>query len=196
MTSLASIESLAVRLVSMLSPPAAAGAVPVAAGFAAAAVVGAGGCCSPASARSRSIRGSTSLPSTTRVGFSVTDSEPEPLSPARASLKSLAANLVCDTSMPPSKLNLLASSGGSAGTGCPDRLTNVAMKPVSDSAETDATPARLALGPSSLSVPLKVSLPPPASSATLAGRPLLPLAPTLRSILSGAPLTVARPSSP
>ena len=126
----------------------------------------------------------------------MTDSEPEPLSPASATLKSLAAILVCDTSMPPSKLNLLASSGGSAGTGWPARLSNVATKPVSESAETLAPPTRLALGPSSLSVPLKVSLPPPASSATLAGSPSAPLAPTLRSILSGAPLTVAPPSSP
>src|SRR5258707_10143590 len=98
--------------------------------------------------------------------------------------------------MPPSKENLLASSGGNAGAGWPARLTSVEMKMVSESAEMLAIPARLALGPSSLSVPLKLSLPPPASNATPAVWPLAPLAPTLRSILSGAPLTVAPPSSP
>ena len=135
------------------------------------------------------------MPSTASAGFSVTAIEPEPLSPASAILKSRAANWVCDSSMPPSKLNLLASSGGMAGAGWPARPTRVATKAVSDSADTLASPVALAFGPSSLSVPLKPSLPPPASSARLVGRPSPALAPTLRSILSGVPFTVALPTS-
>ena len=70
--------------------------------------------------------------------------------------------------MPPSNRNLPASSGGRTGSGWPLSRTRVPMKVVSESADTEATPATLAAGPSSLSVPLKVSLPPPASSATSA----------------------------
>ena len=98
-------------------------------------------------------------------------SEPEPLSWPSASLKSLAATAVCETSMPPSKLNLPASSGGSVGSGWPAILTRVSAKAIRLSAELDAMPTARAFGPSSLSVPLKESLPPPASSATSAAWP-------------------------
>ena len=156
---------------------------------------GAAGADRPASTRSRSIFGSASLPSIASAGFSVTVTEPEPLSPASASLKSCAAMRLCESSTPPSKLNVPASNGDSGGTGWPARLTRLATKPDSDSAEAVATPERLAFGPSSESLPLKPSLPPPASSASVVARPSLALAPTARSILSGAPLTVALPAS-
>ena len=139
--------------------------------------------------------GTLSLPSRASAGFKVTDSEPEPLSSPSAILKSLAATAVWETSMPPSNMNLPASSGGRGGSGWPVSLTRVAMKVVSCSAVIDATPATRAAGPSSLSVPLKPSLPPPACSVTSALCPVAPLRPRARSRLSGAPFTVAPPAS-
>ena len=139
--------------------------------------------------------GTFSLPSSASAGFQATDSEPEPLSSPSAILKSLAAKAVCETSMPPSNLNLPASNGGNTGSGWPPSLTRVAMNVVSCSAVTDAVPANRAAGPSSLSVPLKPSLPPPAWSVTSALCPAVPLAPRARSRLSGAPFAVALPTS-
>jgi hypothetical protein len=182
---------LAVRCSSTLAPLPVVGAV---GGASLPGAAGGGGAEIPARTRSRSILGSTNLPSTASAGLSVTASEPEPLSPANAILKSRAAIWVCDSSMPPSNVNLLASVGGRAGTGWPERLTRVAMKPLSESVDTVATPDSFAFGPSSLSLPLKPSLP-LASSARLVAWPSPALAPTSRSILSGAPLTVALPAS-
>ena len=110
-------------------------------------------------------------------------------------MKSRAANAVCETSMPPSKLNRPARIGGRAGSGWPASVTRVPTKVVSCSADAEATPEIFAAAPNSLSVPLKPSLPPPACRERSAVWPLLPRAPTARSSLSGAPLTEASPAS-
>ena len=156
---------------------------------------GSAGRATAASQRSRSSLAAVSLPSTARAGFRVKASEPEKLSWPSASLKSLAATAVCETSMLPSKLNLPASSGGSLGSGWPAIPTRVSTKAIRLSAELEARPTARAFGPSSLKVPLKESLPPPASSATSAAWPEAVLAPTERSSFSGAPLMVASPAS-
>ena len=97
--------------------------------------------------------------------------------------------------MSPSKLNLPARIAGRMGSGWPASFTNVPTKVVRESADAEAMPEILAAVPSSLSVPLKPSLPPPASSVRSAVWPLAPRAPTARSSLSGAPLMEASPAS-
>src|SRR5579872_4346279 len=122
------METLTVTLASRLSLPDVAGAG--LAGSLLATVLlallagGVAGCESAAKARSRSILGNTSLPSTVRAGLMLTASEPEPLSPERLILKSLAAKDVGERSMLPSKLNLPASGAGRAGTGWPAAVIN------------------------------------------------------------------------
>ena len=70
-----------------------------------------------ASHRSRSIFPAESLPSTARLGLSVSASEPVALSCPSASRKSLAEIAVCETSTAPSNRNFPASSGGRLGAG-------------------------------------------------------------------------------
>ena len=149
----------------------------------------------PASGRDRSWA-ATSLASTASAGFKVSASEPEPLSSASASLKSRAANgsATLDGAVEAElagqqRRQRRRRLAGEADQG--RRRKQSGCRPT-----REPCPRSRALGPSSLSVPLKPSLPPPASSATSMRRGRsLPLAPTARSILSGAPLTVALPAS-
>jgi len=66
----------------------------------------------------------------------------------------------------PSKVNRPASSGDRAGSGWPVIFSSVSAKAIRLSAELESRPESRALGPSSLRLPLKESLPPPASRAT------------------------------
>ena len=138
----------------------------VAAGRVAGAPAGVTGADSSANVLSRSSLAITTFASTASSGFSFTESAPEPLLSPSAILKSLAAKSAWEASIRPSKLNLLENSRGNGGAGWPARLTSVVTKFVSDSADTVAMPPTRAFGPSSLSVPLKPSLP-LASSETL-----------------------------
>ncbi len=133
------------------------------------------------------------LASIASAGFKVSVSEPPALSWPSASLKSLIEIAVCEASTAPSKVNLPASSGGRSGCGWPVILISVSAKPIRLSDELEAMPVSRALGPSSLSLPSKPSLP-PASRARSTAWPSAALAPTDRSSLSGAPLMVAEPA--
>src|SRR5580704_12498181 len=120
-------------------------------------------------------------------------SVPVAVSPPIDILKSVTASRVGVYSMPPSKMKLPTTEASKMGCAWPMARTTAAMKSVNAPVDTARCPFTSALALTSLTVPLKSSVPLSTFRLNSVAWPSAWAAPRLKSSDSGTPFTVALP---